>query len=93
MSTRKYNEEFRRSAIALVTEQKYTPEKAAESLGVKISTLRYWLVQHRKNGGVSVVEEQDLRKLVAALEKDNTRLRMERDILKKATAFFAKEQP
>jgi transposase len=93
MSRRQFTPEFRRSAIALVTEQKYTPKEAAKSLGIGQTTLDYWLKQHRKrNGSVNAAEEKDLRKRVAELEKENQRLKLEREILKKAAAFFAKEQ-
>ena len=58
------------------------------------STLDYWVKQHRKrNGSVSAVEEKDLRKRVMELEQENQRLTLEREILKKAAAFFARKQP
>jgi transposase len=92
MSKKVYNAEFRRSAIALVTEQSYTPEQAAHSLGVHPGTLKYWLRRYRVSGKViDPVQEADLRKRNAELERENARLRMERDILKKAAAFFARE--
>jgi transposase len=87
-----YNAEFKQSAIALVTEQNYSIKDAAKNLGVKLATLKYWLKLYRRNGKViDPVEETDLRKRNAELERENARLRMERDILKKATAFFVKE--
>jgi len=94
MARRQFTPEFRRSAIALVVDQNYTPRDAAQRLGVGQSTLDYWLKQHRKrNGSVGAAEEKDLRKRVAELEKENQRLKLEREILKKAAAFFAREQP
>lgn len=94
MSRRQFTPEFRRSAIALVAEQNYTAREAARRLGVGQSTMDYWLKQHRKrNGSVNAAEEKDLRKRVTDLEKENQRLKLEREILKKAAAFFAKEQP
>jgi transposase len=94
MPRRKYTPEFRRSAVALLIEQNYTVAQAAESLGVDPGTVKCWLKRHRKSGGaVSAAEETDLRKRNAELERENQRLRMERDILKKAAAFFAREQP
>ena len=87
-----YTPEFKKSAVALVTEQNYTPEAAAKSLGVKLGTLKYWLKLFRRGGQViDPVEQADLRKRNADLEREVARLRMERDILKKAAAFFAKE--
>jgi transposase len=92
MARKVYNAEFKRSAIALVTEQSYKPEQAAKSLGVNLGTLKFWLRKYRVSGKIiDPVEEADLRKRLADLERENARLRMERDILKKAAAFFAKE--
>jgi transposase len=94
MARRQFTAEFRRSAIGLVVDQNYTPQDAARRLGVGQSTLDYWLKQHRKrNGAIGAVEEKDLRKRVAELEKENQRLKLEREILKKAATFFAREQP
>jgi transposase len=93
MSKRKFTPEFKRSAVALVVEQKYTRDEAAHNLGIGTSTLDNWLHLHRKrNGSANVAEELDLKKRVAQLERELARTRMERDILKKATAYFAKEQ-
>ena len=74
-------------------EQKYTREEAARNLGIKVGALDNWLHAHRRlNGSAGVAEELDLKKRVAQLERELARTRMERDILKKATAYFAKEQ-
>lgn len=92
MARKQFTAEFRRSAIGLVVDQNYSPLEAARSLGVSSGTLLYWLKQHRKrNGSVNAAEEKDLRKRVAELEKENQRLKLEREILKKAAAFFARE--
>lgn len=92
MARKVYNAEFKRSAIALVTEQNYKPQQAAKSLGVNLATLKVWLRRFRICGKIiDPVEETDLRKRLAEVERENARLRMERDILKKAAAFFAKE--
>jgi transposase len=92
MARKVYAAEFRRSAVALVVDQNYTVKQAAESLGIDGGTLRFWLKQHRKNGGAgNAAEEKDLRKRNAELERENQRLKLERDILKKAAAFFARE--
>ena len=94
MARRRFTEEFKRSAVAMVVEQHYKINQAAENLGVPPATLSYWVRQHEKrDGSISATEEKDLRKRVAELERENQRLKLEREILKKATAFFAKEQP
>jgi transposase len=92
MARKVYSREFKQSAVSLVTEQQYKPEEAAKNLGVNLFTLKSWLQAHRRNGGVvDAAEQADLRQQLAELQKQNARLRMERDILKKAATFFAKE--
>ena len=91
---RTYTSEFRIEAVRLVTEEGYSTRQAAESLGVSQNTLRTWrrrLENEADNafpgkGKVSSRDEQ-----VRRLQEENRRLRMERDILKKATAFFAND--
>jgi transposase len=93
MARKAYSKEFRESAVKMVTEQKRTVAEAAKNLGVGAGTLRYWLKAHRRRSGVAdTVEEKALRKRNRELETENQKLRLEREILKKAAAFFAKEQ-
>ena len=93
MGRKVYPEQFRQSAVDLVMQQNYTPPEAARSLGVPLVTLKYWLQRYKQRSGVvDAQEEKDLRKRVVELEKENARLRIERDILKKAAAWFAREQ-
>jgi transposase len=93
MVRRAYTPEFRDSAVKMVTEQKRPLNEAAKNLGIEPNTLRYWLKTHRQRTGVAdAAEEKALRKRVRELEAENQRLRMERDILKKAATYFAKEQ-
>jgi transposase len=93
MGRRTFTPEFKRSAVALVIEQKYARQEAAKNLGIGVGTLDNWLGEHRRlNGSANVTEELDLKKRVAQLEREVRRVTMERDILKKATAYFAREQ-
>jgi len=93
MARKVFPEQFKRSAIDLVIQQNYKPHEAAKSLGISLATLKYWLKGYRlRNGVIDAQEEKDLQKRVVELEKENARLRIERDILKKAAAWFAKEQ-
>jgi transposase len=93
MARKSYPEQFKQSAVDLVIHQNYKPQEAARSLGVPLVTIKYWLQRYRRrNGVVDAQEEKDLKKRVVELEKENARLRIERDILKKAAAWFAKEQ-
>ena len=92
MARRRFTSEFKRSAVALIVEQDYTPLQAAKNLGIGVGTLNYWLQKHRKlDGSTSARGELDLKKRNAELERENKRLTMERDILKKAAAYFAKD--
>ena len=91
---RKYTREFRVEAVKLVTEQGLSVAEAARSLDVHENLLRNWKNKFLAEGsesfrgnGVMASEQQEMRRL----REENKRLRMERDILKKATAFFAKE--
>ena len=77
----------------MVLEQKRAVAEVASNLGIDVSTLRYWIKEHqRQHGQANATEEKSLRKKVRELETENQRLRLEREILKKAAAFFAKEQ-
>jgi transposase len=92
MARKIYTSEFRQSAVSLVTEQNYKPQEAAKNLGINLYTLKDWIKRHRRDGGVvDPAQQADLRKRNAELEHEVARLRMERDILKKAAAFFARE--
>ncbi len=94
MSKRKrsnYTDEFKAEAVKLVAEQGDSVAAAARNLGVSANSLRAW---KRKIGAVAedetMTEDEQLE--LANLRAENKRLRMERDILKKATAFFANEK-
>ena len=90
---RRYDKEFRLAAIKLVTEQGYSPKQAAISLGVHANTLQYWMKIYGKAKEQEAETMESLRLRLKELEKQNQRLVLEKEILKKATAFFAKEQP
>ena len=83
MARKRYSREFKVSAVKLVTEQGYTVAEAAKSLGVDRTSIRSWLNKFASDAGAA-----ELRRL----REENKRLLMEREILKKATAFFAKHQ-
>ncbi len=95
MSTRKkYSKEFKEDAISLVSEQGYTRVEAAKSLGVSTEMLGRWIREHQSDDGYAfrgngklTPEQEEIRKLKAKVK----RLEIEKDILKKATVFFAAE--
>ncbi len=91
---RKYTREFKLEAVKLVTEKGYSVAEAARSLDLGETLLRSWKLAFENAGdqafpgqGNLPAIEEELRQLRA----ENKRLLMERDILKKATAFFARE--
>jgi transposase len=93
MGRRKYTREFKLSAVKLVNEQGYSPAEAAKSLGVDPNSVRGWVEKLSSQAGVALSGEGALKAELRRLRKENAQLLMEREILKKAAAFFAKEQP
>ena len=81
---------FKEEAVALVTEQGYSVAEAAESLGIRANQLYEW----KKKQEVSKAESAltvDERAELLRLRKENKQLRLEKEILKKVSAFFASE--
>jgi transposase len=93
MARRKFTREFKVSAVKLVNEQGYSAPQAARSLGVDPNCVRHWVKKLSAQAGLAPTGEGALQAELRRLRKENARLLMERDILKKAAAFFAKEQP
>ena len=93
MPEKVYSDEFRRGAVEQVIVQRHTIGSVAKRLGVNYHTLREWVVVARSTSPASPVPaDHPLEQRIRELEKECARLRMERAILKKATAYFAKEQ-
>ncbi len=91
---KKYSKEFKLDAVNLVVDQGYTRIEAARSLGINNQMLGRWVTElnqadgHAFRGnGKMTPEHEELRALRAQVK----RLEMEKEILKKATVFFAKE--
>lgn len=87
---RKYTEDFKRDAVALVTEQGYKVSQAARSLGINDNLLRRWrqeLADEASGARLSADEREELKRL----RQEVRMLRMEKEILKKASQYFAKE--
>ena len=90
---RSFSEEFKRDAVRLVVEENYTFKAAAEAVGVSPASLRDWyrkFVPPPEPCGEDASFEQ-LQEENKRLRKQLRRAEMEREILKKATAYFAKE--
>jgi transposase len=93
MARRTYAQDFKDSAARLVTEQGYSAGQAAKSLGVDPASIRAWVRELSRATGPAADDPAALKAEVARLREENRRLTLEREILKKATAFFAKELP
>jgi transposase len=89
-SYKQYPKEFKDEAVALVLEQGYSVPQAAKSLGIAANMLYKWKELHEQQTEGKALEE-DEREELKRLRKEVKELRMEKDILKKASAFFAKE--
>ena len=89
-----YTEEFRSDAVRLVLESKKSVPEVANDLGVNTwNGLRGWMQKHRdKQGVVEPRRSETLEEENRRLKREVTILRQERDILKKAAAYFAREQ-
>jgi transposase len=86
-----YPDELRREAVQMLRAGR-TPRELAESLGVSEQTLRNWRRQDQvdrreRDDGLTTDEREELRRL----RRENARLKQERDLLKRAAAFFAAE--
>lgn len=89
---RQFDEEFRSQAVRLVLDEGKTIAAVARDLDLTPSSLRTWVVHARADRthgrtGLTGVEREELTRL----RKENRELRMEREVLKKAAAFFAKD--
>ena len=89
-----YTNEFKQDAVKLAVEQRYSCPEVGRRLGIAASNVSRWVRQYRQDqqdlseGGIP---RQELEAEIRRLKKENKRLEMEREILKKAAAFFAKE--
>ena len=100
-----YSRQFKEQAMRLVTERQYTPTAAARELGMPINTLFQWLrkagwrppakqdgADHQPALPETLSDDPAVLKVkLRQLEAENRRLRMEKEILKKATAYFASQ--
>jgi transposase len=98
IKTRKrYNEEFKVEAVKLVTARGYSLTQAAKSLGVSVDSISKWkkrleetsspCIAFPGNGNMNAIDKEK-----RILEKEIKKLQIERDILKKALAYFANPQ-
>ena len=89
-----YTDEFRFDAVRLVLDEGLTKAEVSRRLGINQNSLGKWVKAYKSHGkdafpgkGRQTPEQEELRRL----REENRQLKMEREILKKATAFFARE--
>jgi transposase len=90
----KYTKEFKLDAISLVKDQGYTRVEAAQSLGIQRQLIGRWIKEHEAEGEESFRGQGKLSPElleIRRLKEEVKRLKMEKEILKKAAVFFAQE--
>ncbi len=91
---RTFTQEFKDDAVSLVIDQGYSCAEVARRLGVRENNVNRWVREYRKRNEVESADglsRDEMEAELKRLRKENKRLQMERDILKKAAAFFANE--
>ena len=91
----KYTIEFKQDAAKLVNEKGYTHKQAADNLGISLGAIGRWVRAEKEPTTASATKKKVLNLTdqdeLSRLRKEVEQLRMEREILKKAAVFFAKE--
>jgi transposase len=91
----KYTLEFKQDAAKLVNEKGYTHQQAADHLGISLSAIGRWARAERTPKAASATKAAAMNLMdhseLVRLRRENEQLRMEREIIKKAAVFFAKE--
>ena len=93
MAKPRFTPEFKAEAIKQITERGYSVKDVSERLGVSDHSLYNWLKQHKQaaNPDPQITQQHDLATENARLKAELKRAEEERDILKKAAAYFAKQ--
>ncbi len=94
-SKKQYTKEFKLDAISLVLDQGYTVAEAARNLEINANMLRRWIKENQadndgqafRGNGKLTPEQEEIRRL----KLENKQLKLEKQILKEAAVFFAKE--
>jgi len=89
MGNARYSDDFKRDAVQQITERGYSTADVSRRLGVSCHSLYAWVKRYSKPSGKSSSEDQTAE--VRRLKLELARVTEERDILKKATAYFAKD--
>jgi len=93
-TTKTYSAEFKERAVKLAVESEQSIAQTARELGVNENTLHTWIgTYHRTERQEQEVHDEHLYEELKRLRKENARLKEEREILKKAAAYFAQQRP
>lgn len=91
--SRQYSESFKAEAVKLALGGRASKARIAKELGVNINSLDAWIRKYKESlGEIDPRKKESLEDEVKRLRKENDLLREERDILKKAVAYFARER-
>ena len=88
---RRYDEAFKKEAVRLVKEEGLTQAQVTLDLGLGYGTIKSWLQADAKNQNPEALEAESQEQELKRLRKEVHLLKMERDLLKKAAAYFAKD--
>ncbi len=88
---RKFSDEFKRDAVEIVRSSDKSIAEVARELGIYDSSLGSWVRQDQVNRGEREGVSSNDKDRLLELERENARLRMERELLKRAVAFWVKE--
>ena len=86
----RYTEEFKKDAVSQVTDRGYSVKEVSDRLGISTKSLYDWIKQYSKPESLRIKETEQVREN-RRLRTELVRVTEERDILKKAAAYFAKE--
>ena len=86
----RYTEEFKKDAVSQFTDRGYSVKEVSDRLGISTKSLYDWIQQYSKPESLRVKETEQVREN-RRLKAELARVTEERDILKKATAYFARE--
>jgi len=87
MSTARFSDDFKRDAVARITQRGYPVREVSERLGIRQHSLYAWKKKVAKTSSDEVEKDAEIRRL----KRELARVAEERDILKKATAYFARD--
>jgi len=94
MGKRIFSREFKLEAVKLVKERGVSKSQAARDLGIHVNVLRKWILEYEADANQAFPGQGKMRPddaEVARLKRELAKTKAERDILKKAIAYFAKE--